>query len=178
MIKRQKEHCLVLRRAEANNINYYYRFVETNCSIGRHANCEVQVEDENVDAYHCKIFYRHPHFYLKNTSMAHGTYHKVISKVPVKNGMVAEMGSHLFSFILATGNKLKVNIILGDNSGETFLFDSDKRRVLLGRKSTNDINIGTDSHLSNLHSRLIFEQNQWFLEDLGTTNGTWIMQEN
>ena len=139
------------------NTNSYYRFVETSCTIGKHANCEVQVEDENVEVEHCKIIYRHPHFYLKNISKANGIYQKVLVKLAIRNNMVAEMGSHLFCFQLADTNKMKIKIISGDYSGETFNFDTGKRKIIIGRKSTNDINIGTDNHLSNIHSRIVYQ---------------------
>ena len=74
---------------ESSEVTSYYKLVEMSSRIGRHANCEIQMEDENVDAYHCKVIFRYPHFYLKNISMIIGTYIKVSSRVQIANSMVA-----------------------------------------------------------------------------------------
>lgn len=57
--------------------------------------------------------------------------------------------------------------------GETFRFEASKEKIIIGRRSTCDINIGGDNTLSNMHCKVSFVDDQWFLEDLGTTNGTW-----
>jgi len=44
----------------------------------------------------------------------------------------------------------------------------------LGRASEADVNI-KDKLISRKHCRLIFEEGKWYLEDLGSTNGTWIV---
>lgn len=45
---------------------------------------------------------------------------------------------------------------------------------MIGRKSTNDISFPHDITLSNLHARLTYVDLVWYIEDLVTTNGSWI----
>lgn len=45
---------------------------------------------------------------------------------------------------------------------------------MVGRKLTNDISFSQDNTLSNLHAKITFSDHNWYIEDLATTNGTWI----
>lgn len=44
----------------------------------------------------------------------------------------------------------------------------------LGRRDDNDICIATDTYASRYHARLVFHDEQWWLEDLNSRNGTFI----
>ncbi len=46
-------------------------------------------------------------------------------------------------------------------------------QVTIGRAPGNDIPLD-DSTVSTLHTRLIYRQNQWWAEDLASTNGTFL----
>lgn len=50
------------------------------------------------------------------------------------------------------------------------------QEVILGRSPSNDFPI-TDETVSARHARLSFHQNQWWVEDLGSTNGTYLNDE-
>ncbi len=44
----------------------------------------------------------------------------------------------------------------------------------IGRSPSNTITLPTDSFVSSEHSLLTLRDNQWWLEDLGSTNGTYV----
>ena len=97
-----------MRRLDINEVSSYYKFVEANCRLGMDSNCEIQVQDENVDLVHSEISFRYPHFYLKNKSTLSGTFLKVDSRVPIQQKMHVEMGANLFAFHLCPANQIQI----------------------------------------------------------------------
>jgi pSer/pThr/pTyr-binding forkhead associated (FHA) protein len=59
-----------------------------------------------------------------------------------------------------------------NNSAKKFTGDE----ILIGRDPACNFTI-TDTAISARHARLYFRQNQWWLEDLGSTNGTFLNLE-
>ncbi len=49
-----------------------------------------------------------------------------------------------------------------------------KPEFTIGRSSESDLHIA-DTLISRVHCKLSFESEKWFIEDLGSTNGTWIV---
>ena len=45
--------------------------------------------------------------------------------------------------------------------------------VTLGRGGTNDLELG-DEYVSTRHARFVPHNGQWYVEDLGSTNGTYV----
>ncbi len=44
----------------------------------------------------------------------------------------------------------------------------------IGRKSNNNINFGNDPHMSNVHCKINLIGSSFYLEDIASTNGTWL----
>lgn len=44
----------------------------------------------------------------------------------------------------------------------------------IGRKINNDINFTEDLHMSNLHCKICLMGNKFVLDDMASTNGTWL----
>ncbi len=59
--------------------------------------------------------------------------------------------------------------------GEQKLHSFQKLEVLVGREAGCDVHL-VDSTVSGRHARLIYRQGQWWLEDLNSTNGTFLNQ--
>ena len=59
----------------------------------------------------------------------------------------------------------------GPNPGKTFVLD--KSEITIGRESSNDIVIN-DAEISRKHARLLLQPGGYMLEDLGSTNGTFV----
>jgi predicted component of type VI protein secretion system len=59
----------------------------------------------------------------------------------------------------------------GPTPGKTFVLD--KGEIMIGRDTTNDVVIN-DAEVSRKHSRLTLQGGGYILEDLGSTNGTFI----
>jgi pSer/pThr/pTyr-binding forkhead associated (FHA) protein len=71
----------------------------------------------------------------------------------------------------ATGPaRLKV-VEPADRKGETFEVADE---VKIGRAATNHVSLADDSYVSQLHARLFRRDGSLFIEDLGSTNGTFL----
>ena len=68
---------------------------------------------------------------------------------------------------------MTAKLIMKSDSGETINFDLTKETVTIGRKPNNDIHADNLS-VSGNHAQIITILDDSFLEDLGSTNGTYI----
>ena len=69
------------------------------------------------------------------------------------------------------GAPTQVVIVEGGNKGETVSLD--EAPLLIGRGSDAAIRLD-DDYVSTRHARIAASGDQWFVEDLGSTNGTYI----
>ena len=69
------------------------------------------------------------------------------------------------------GEPTHVAIVEGANSGERISLDESP--LLIGRGSDAAIRLD-DDYVSTRHARIASSNDQWFVEDLGSTNGTYI----
>lgn len=71
----------------------------------------------------------------------------------------------------STELSLKLMVLTGNGIGR--LITVDKPELLAGRDPSSDIHID-DSRVSNRHARIIFSEGRYFIEDLGSSNGTYV----
>lgn len=76
-------------------------------------------------------------------------------------------------YLLPNGHPLRCRIVVrnGPLSGHSFLLHQDT--TTLGRTAGNDVVI-PDGTVSRHHARLLFHNGQWSVEDLHSSNGTWV----
>lgn len=68
-------------------------------------------------------------------------------------------------------NATKLSIIEGDRAGQSIALDS--REITIGRSEDSDLVID-DEFASTNHAKLILTNNDWLLQDLNSTNGTFL----
>jgi pSer/pThr/pTyr-binding forkhead associated (FHA) protein len=72
-------------------------------------------------------------------------------------------------------NKLKITILTGPYEGNTFEFEYD---INIGRDISNDLALPLDLTVSRKHAKISINNNQFFIMDLASTNGTFIVTKN
>lgn len=69
------------------------------------------------------------------------------------------------------GSPTHVLVVQGTNAGERA--ELDERPILIGRGNDAAIRLD-DDYVSTRHARIARSGDQWFVEDLGSTNGTYV----
>ena len=83
------------------------------------------------------------------------------------------MGSNQFEIRMSDKHLMALKVIQGTNVDTCFVMPK-KDKITIGRKPHNQVSFPDDHHLSNIHATLFCVQGIWYVEDLGSTNGTWI----
>lgn len=148
--------------------------------IGRHSTNQIVIFDESVSRYHAEIVCSGGSFYLYDIGSTTGTFLKVIEPLELQVGMIIEVGSYQ----LQTASVNICNESLKDSYVEFIVYESpeempDQPFVLhnnsaIGRKTNNTLSFTDDLHMSNLHCKIYLIQDKFFLEDIASTNGTWL----
>lgn len=70
------------------------------------------------------------------------------------------------------GKRLRLHVVRPeDHVGRTYELDDE---VTVGRAAGCGVSIDYDTYASNLHARLFRQNDDLWVEDLGSTNGTWV----
>ncbi|NLL51449.1 MAG: DUF3662 domain-containing protein [Peptococcaceae bacterium] len=72
---------------------------------------------------------------------------------------------------LSRKSRFYLEIIKGNGAGKVCYLD--QKEVIIGRNQDCDIIID-DMEISRQHLRLVYENRRWFVQDLGSTNGTYV----
>lgn len=71
-----------------------------------------------------------------------------------------------------TGHKIKLELISGPMDGLEFSLI--KNIVTIGREHDQDVPLPLDIMISRFHAQIIYENGDWWLQDMGSANGTFI----
>ncbi|MBI4860735.1 MAG: zinc ribbon domain-containing protein [Candidatus Riflebacteria bacterium] len=70
------------------------------------------------------------------------------------------------------GEVIRLRVVAGKEKDK--IYEIEKTEVRIGRLSENDIPMETDGYVSGKHTRISRQGNDFFVEDLGSTNGTFL----
>jgi pSer/pThr/pTyr-binding forkhead associated (FHA) protein len=89
--------------------------------------------------------------------------------------MIIEMGSYLFLVVRVTSEELVMLYCMTDAADAKEIVISSKlnKGFSIGRKNVADLFLD-DQHMSGFHAKISFLGERFIIEDMSSTNGTWI----
>ena len=138
-------------------------------TIGRSNDNDIVVNKSTISSYHAKLHYDNGRIYIEDLNSTNGTYLdgikiKANELYQIYNGQTLEVGGVLFKTIEEENKKDFVNSNTNNRS---------KNEYIIGRDPNSDLFID-EATVSSHHLKVYKENNQWFIEDLNSTNGTYL----
>ena len=133
--------------------------------VGYDANCDVVVDSPLVSKVHCKISQRDGNLLILDLQSTNGTFvnrQRIKQSVPIAWSDLVTLGRD---------TRLRFPPFL------LRLMGAPGRVAYLGRSPANDIVLNHPS-VSTFHARLVELPDQIILEDLGSTNHTWLVDQD
>jgi len=170
---------LIIHPIDMNHANNFYRISETGGRIGRHSNNEIVILEESVSRYHSVIEYKENKFYLLDIGSTTGTFVKITTPLILEENMILELGSNQFlveRIIIQDSDHgiLYLKVIEGLHAEREFVIENNATIGRKGQFSPTTIALIDDLHLSNTHTKISFSDSKFIVEDLGSTNGSWL----
>ena len=172
---------ILLKAVEGQSKNKSFEIGPEGATIGRHSGSNDYIINESfVSRKHCEVRFnpQSNQFLLKDIGSTTGTFIMLKHKTKLKAGLLFQMGLSEFkvSNIRFTPYGVPVALTLLGYEGpargrEVFV---DKHGAVIGRDSEHLVSISEDSQLSSKHGRVFWESSSFYVEDLGSTNKTWM----
>jgi ABC-type multidrug transport system ATPase subunit len=147
-------------------------------TVGRSSSCHIVINNQNVSSSHARFIVKENTVTLEDTNSTNGTYvdgERITSKIVTKNNQITFSKNYVFDW-----NKLEpfIKLSSGDISAQTeerlkTRIAHEKNVITIGRTSDNDLVIN-NIKVSRKHAKLEKIGDEWFLEDLESSNGTYI----
>ena len=159
--------------------------------IGRNEGDVLLTEDMSVSPLHASVKGTGDTWSLSDAGSTNGIWQKVAGPVALSGGELFRVGRQLFRFEPLAGSQGPVTddgthffaspprrgtfrvlqILEGGVAGQASTTSGDE--LTIGVQGTS-ISFSADNTLSGRHARIVARDGGFFLEDLGSTNGTWL----
>ncbi|HEY4105195.1 MAG TPA: FHA domain-containing protein, partial [Polyangiaceae bacterium] len=70
-------------------------------------------------------------------------------------------------------SSIRLEVVSGVSAGR--IFDAELDVIRIGRAASNELSL-PDAHVSSEHARIVSSVDGFVLEDLSSTNGTWLLR--
>lgn len=171
---------MILKAVEGQCKYKIFEITHTGASIGRNSGSNNYVINESfVSRKHCEIMYNQltNQFLLRDVGSTTGTFIMISKKLKLDQGFMFQMGLSEFRVtnIRHTPFGIPVEMTIAGYEGPArdSEYNLDRNGGIIGRDSENSVAIVDDSQLSAKHGHIFFENNGFYVEDLGSTNKTW-----
>ena len=169
--------------------------------IGRLDSNNLVIEsDREISSRHAVIIKHGESFFIEDNKSTNGTFVnniKIHSKTELKDGDKIKTGQTIFTFFkTASGSEIKSpakniatlyspgqkreireadrRLIYKNEKGREVYFLLDKSPLTIGRSKENDLSLSFDNQISSHHLKIEKDYGKFFIEDLGSTNCTYI----
>jgi len=152
-------------------------------TIGRDPQNDIVIDDPTVSARHAALTYRHGVFHLQDVGSANGTYvsGKKITKAVLAHNATVRFGQATYKFQLPKG-KVQAQPAHPESKREPVAWLVGEGQIAyplrlgkntIGRQDDNSV-VLDDTTISRHHAVLYMERNAVTLQDLGSSNGTYV----
>lgn len=168
---------LVLKAVEGLLLNNIYIVGQAGATLGRHtASNDIVVSESFVSRRHCDVKYMSPgHFVLQDVGSTTGTFLMLQRPTAVALSLMFQMGlSEFKARSLRTGGNPILELEVFEGPAKHTVIKVGPEGITIGRDPENQFNVREDSQMSSRHGRIYLEDGSFLLEDLGSTNKTWL----
>lgn len=147
-------------------------------TVGRSSSCHIVINNPNISSSHARFIIEDNSVTLEDSNSTNGTYvdgEKITSKIVTKDNQITFSKNYVFDW-----NTLEPFIKLSSGEIPARTEERLKTRIVqeknvisIGRTSDNDLVIN-NIKVSRKHAQLEKKGDEWFLEDLDSSNGTYI----
>ena len=177
--KPKSDRCITVKSIEGPS-DMNFKVDSEGIKIGRHSSNQIVIFDESVSRYHAEIVFLNEQFYLQDIGSTTGTFLKITQPLELQLYMIIEVGSYQLQIT-------HIEVSVDDNKEsyvEFTIYESPEEMIektfalmhnhSIGRKTSNALSFTDDLHMSNLHCKIYLIQDKFFLEDIASTNGSWL----
>lgn len=164
-----------------------YELYGSMVTIGRDIPNHIVINDSELSRYHCRLIWNGDGYQVEDLGSDHGTFinGRLVSGIqPLQHGDAVGLGEGILCSYydrdisakpptMPLSNGPRYRLILRHGTDRDRMYALHGSVVNIGRDLSNDIVIN-DPELSRQHCRLIWDGDGYSVEDLGSTNGTFL----
>lgn len=147
---------------------------ESPVTVGRGESATLQLDANALSREHFRIFYQMGRYYVEDLGSSNGTIMRGVrlqAPAPLTNGDVIGASGMNFTFVDDSAGTVTITVMNADgSSGQSRPVTN---ALSIGRADHNDLTLPVDM-VSGSHCRIEKRGANYFLMDLGSSNGTWV----
>ena len=165
---------LVLRSRNASGREREWKLTGRTIVIGRHSGDVSLPDDQLLSFSHVRLEWRSGQWFLRDLGSTNGTYVRIRGQVPLELDSWFLVGSYRFQVAPSDQPGAPPALwVLGADNAVLGEIPVDRDAITIGREGA-DLGFPDDPAISGLHARLLRKSGQFFLEDLRSSNGTFL----
>ena len=186
---------LVLKAVEGQLLNNVYIIGQNGAALGRHsASNDIVISESFVSRRHCEIKYNSEgedsvsdspdasstKFFIRDIGSTTGGFIMVRQEIILRENMMFQMGLSEFR-IVTTSKKSIIELHVFEGPARSRMITVDASNGLsIGRDMQNSFYVQEDSQMSNFHAKISYHNGDndkpdgFYLQDVGSTNRTWL----
>jgi len=146
--------------------------VDTFLDVGRQAG-EPWAEDRRMEPLHARLFPGPGGVVVDDFGRPSGVYTQILDTIAVEDGDEFKVGQARLALQRVTGRGWGQLTVVRHDAPAPLTIVLDREEFIIGREE-GDLTLPSDTFVSGDHCRFVCEGNAVYLEDLGSSNGTYI----